>query len=135
MSSLHDMLQTIDSFHIHPKNKLVLYLCYVLSKPSWHLTVKDLSKRWICEYLDNIVIKYVHQWPDIPIFAALSTITPSHKTFGLSFQLASAKFQQCQTVLRSLLKSSQNEAITKLCKSTKCGTNNQYDTYKNTKKC
>ena len=87
MSSLHDMLQTIDSFHIHPKNKLVLYLCYVLSKPSWHLTVKDLSKRWICEYLDNIVIKYVHQWPDIPIFAALSTITPSHKTFGLSFQL------------------------------------------------
>ena len=62
LSSLHDMLQTVDSLHIHPKNKLLLYHRYILSKLSWHLTVADLSKTWICEHLDNVVTKYIRQW-------------------------------------------------------------------------
>jgi len=37
LSSLHDMLQTDDSLHIHPKNKLLLYHRYIISKLSWHL--------------------------------------------------------------------------------------------------
>ena len=133
LSSLHDMLQTVNSLHIHPKNKLLLYHRYILSKLSWHLAVADLSKTWICEHLDNVVTKYIRQWLDLAISATLSTIVLSHNNFGLSFQLPSARFIQCQTVLRSALKSSQDDAITKLWKSTNCGTNIQYDTYKNTK--
>ena len=57
----------------------------------------------------------------------------SHNNFGLSFQLPSVKFIRCQTVLRSALNSSGDDAITKLWKSTNCGTSIQYDTYKNTK--
>ena len=92
-SSLHDMLQTVDSLHIHSKNKLLLYHRYILSKLSWHLAVADLSKTWICELLDNIVTKYIRQWLELPISATLSAIILSPN----------------------------------------CGTNIQYDTYKNTK--
>ena len=133
LSSLHDMLQTVDSLHIHPKNKLLLYHRYILSKLSWHLTVADLSKTWICEHLDNVVTKYIRQWLDLPISATLSAIILSHKNFGLSLQLPSVKFIQCQTVLRSALKSSQDDTITRLWKNTNYGTNIQYDTYKNAK--
>ena len=133
LSSLYDMLQTVDSLHIHPKKKLLLYHRYILSKLSWHLTVADLSKTWICEHLDNVVTKYIRQWLDLPISATLSAITLSHKNFGLSLQLPSVKFIQCQTVLRSALKSSQDDTITRLWKNTNCGTNIQYDTYKNAK--
>ena len=38
-----------------------------------------------------------------------------------------------QTVLRPALKSSEDDAVKKLWKSTNCGTNIQYDTYNNTK--
>ena len=133
LSSLHDMLQTVDSLHIHPKNKLLLYHRYILSKLSWHLTVADLSKTWICEHLDNVVTKYIRQWLDLPISATLSAIILSHKNFGLSLQLPYVNFIQCQTVLRSALKSSQDDTITRLWKNTNCGTNIQYDTNKNAK--
>ena len=53
--------------------------------------------------------------------------------YGQAFQLPSIKFQQCQTTLRSSIKSSCDETITKLWKSTSFGTNIQYDVYKNIK--
>ena len=128
------MLQTVNSLHIHPKNKLLLYHWYILSKLSWHLTLADLSKIWIfCEHLDNVVTKYIRQWLELPISATLSAIMLSHNKFALSFQLPSVKFIQCQIVLRCALKSLEDDAITKLWKSTNCGTNIQYDNYKNTK--
>ena len=34
-SSLQTMLKTVDSLYIHPKNKLLLYHRYILSKVSW----------------------------------------------------------------------------------------------------
>ena len=40
-SSLQTMLKTIDSLNIHPRNRLLLYDRYVLSKLSWHFTVAD----------------------------------------------------------------------------------------------
>ena len=130
LSNLLAMLKNIDSLTIHPRNKLLLYDRYVLSKISWHLTVADLGKTWISEHLDNIITKYVRQWLDLPISATISSIIPSHKNFGQAFQLPSIKFQQCQTTLRSSLKSSCDETITKLWKNTSFGTN---DVYKNTK--
>ena len=133
LSSLHDMLQAVDSLHIHPKNKLLLYHRYIISKLSWHRTVADLSKTWICEPLGNVVTKNIREKLELPISATLSAIILSHNNFGLSFPLPFVKFIQCQTVVRSALKSSEDDAITKLWKSTNYGTDIQYDTYKNTK--
>ena len=133
ISNLHALLKKIDALNFHPRNKLLLYDCHVLSKISWHVTVADLGKTWISENLDNIVTKYVRQWLDLPISATISSIIPSHKNFGQAFQLPSIKFQQCQTKFRSSLKPSDDETITKLWKNTNVRTNAQYDTYRNTK--
>ena len=128
-SSLLSMLKQIDSLHILPKNRLLLYHHYVLSKLSWHLTVADLSKTWVIENLDNVVIRFIRQWLDLPISATLSGISLPRNQFGLNLLLPSVKFQQCQTVLRSTLKSSSNDAIKSLLKTTSFGTNIQYDAY------
>ena len=133
-SSLQTLLKTIDSLNIHPRNRLLLYDRHVLSKLSWHLlTVTGLGKTWICENLDNIVTKCVRQWLDLPISATLSSIIPSRNYFGQAFQLPPIKFLQCQTTLRSSLKSSCDETITKLWRNTNSGANIQYDIYSNTK--
>ena len=127
------MLKAVDSLRIHPRNKILLPDRYVLSKLSWQFTVADTSKTWISENLDDIVTKFVHQWLDLPISATISCIILSHINFGLALQLPSFKFQQCQTVLRSSLKQSHGKTINRLWKSTNCGTNIQYDIYKNIK--
>ena len=61
-SSLVDMLTNIDSLSILPKNKLLLYQRYLLSKLSWHLTVANLAKTWVIENLDSITIRFIRQW-------------------------------------------------------------------------
>ena len=66
------MMSDIDIKPLHPKNKLLLYCRYVLSKISWHLTVADLGKTWITENLDPLVNEYLHKWLDIPISGTLS---------------------------------------------------------------
>ena len=118
--SLQTMLKTVDSLYIHPKNKLLLYHRYILSNISWHFTVTDLGKTWISEHLDNIVSRYIRQWLELPISATLSSIVLSANKFGLAFQLPSVNFQQCQTVLRSSLKSSKDEAIVRVWSDTNC---------------
>ena len=120
-SSFKSLLNTADSLHIYPKSKLLLYHRYVLSKISWHFTVTNLAKTWISENLDNIVSKYIRQWLELPISATLSSIVPSSKKFGLAIQLPSVNFQQCQTVLRSSLKSSTDEALVAVWKNIICG--------------
>ena len=134
ISNLHTLLKRIETFNIHPRNTFLLYDRYVLSKISWILTVANIGKTWISENLDNIVTKYVRQWLDLPISATISSIIPSRKSIGQSFQLPSIKFQQCQTTLRSSLKSSGDETIIKLWKNTNVGTNIQYHIYRNTKR-
>ena len=133
ISNLHTLLKKIDTFNIHPRNKLLLYDRYVLSKISWHLTVADIGKTWISENLNNIVTKYVRQWLDLPISATISSIIPSRRNFGQAFQLPSTKFHQCQTTLHSSPKSSGDETIIKLWKNTTVGKNIQYDIYRNAK--
>ena len=113
---------------------VLLYHRYVLSKLSWHFTVTDLGKTWISENLDNIVSQYIRRWLELPISATLSSIVLSSTKFGLAFQLPSVKFQQCQTVLRSSLKSSKDEAIVRVWKNTNCGAYIQYGIYKITEK-
>ena len=131
--SLLDMLELIDSLRILPKNRLLLYQRYVFSKLSWHLTVANLSKTWFIENLDNFAVKLVRKWLDLSISATLSGISLPRNQFGLNLLLPSVKSLQCQTVLRTALKSSSNDAIKSLWRSTSFGMNIQYDTYRNTK--
>ena len=64
--SLNATLSEID-LPLHPKNKLLLYSKYLLSKLSWHFTVANLPRTWVCEHLDNNVAKYLRKWLDLPL--------------------------------------------------------------------
>ena len=58
---LESLMSDVDILPIHPKSKVLLFQRHVLSKLSWHLTVADLSKTWVCKNLDNKVSKYISQ--------------------------------------------------------------------------
>ena len=105
LETINDLLCTIDKIPCHPKNKLLLYHRYVLSKISWHLTIADLSKTWVIENLDKKVADYVRRRFELPISATLSNIIISKSDYGLSLILPSTKFIQCQAVIRNALKS------------------------------
>ena len=113
---------------LHPKKKLLLYSRNVLSKLSWHFTVATLSKTWVTENIDPIVNHAVYTK-----MTRSTTIFLTNNKFGLSIYPPSVKFIQCQSVLRTALKSSPNESIKDLWKSTNNYTNNQYDGLKSTK--
>ncbi|CAB3993869.1 Hypothetical predicted protein, partial [Paramuricea clavata] len=131
--TLTNILNEIDDLPLHPKNKILLYSRYVLSKISWHFTVSDIGKTWVNDKLDSIASTYIRKWLELPISATLSNVLLPHNKFGLNIILPSTKFLQCQTVSRKALKSSPNEAINNLWKDTSNHKNVQYDKYKNTK--
>ena len=76
------ILNVIDSLPLHPKNKLLLYNRYLLPNISWHFTVCDLSKTWICQNLNNTEAHYIRKWLELPISSTLSNILP-HESFAL----------------------------------------------------
>ena len=127
------ILNEIDKLPLHPKNKILLYSRYALSKISWHLTVSDIGKTWANEKLDSIASNFIRKWLELPISATLCNVQLPLNKFGLNISLPSTKFLQCQTVSWKVLKSSPNEAIKNLWKDTSNYKNVQYDTYKNTK--
>ena len=132
-SLAEELMADIDSKPLHPKNKILLYSRYVLSKLSWHFTVTGLSKTWIIENIDSNVNSYIRKWLDIPISGTLSVVFLTRNKFGLNICPPSIKFIQCQTVLRKALKTSPNVAINELWKSTSNSKNIQYDIYHSTK--
>ena len=133
ISLVNELMSDIDLAPLHPKNKLLLYSRYVLSKISWHFTVASLSKTWIIENVDPVINKCIRKWLEIPISGTLSNIFLTRNKFGLNIIPASIKFTQCQAVQRNALKTSPNEAIKELWKLTNNHTNVQYDIYKSTK--
>ena len=126
-------MKEIDLKPLHPKNKILLYSRYVLSKLSWHFTIASIQKTWISENLDSVFKQYIRKWLEVPISGSLSNIYLTSNKFGLNIIPPSTKFIQCQTTIRSALKSSPNESITHLWKSTCNHTNTQYDQYTSTK--
>ena len=70
---------------------------------------------------------------EVSISGTLSTVFQTRNKFFQSIYSPSVKFIQCQTVLRIVLKSSPNESINELWKSTSTHTNIQYDVYNSTK--
>ena len=130
---INQLMTDIDSKPLHPKNKILLYSRYVLSKLSWHFTVATLSKTWVTKNVDSVVNQYIRKWLQIPISGTLSTVYLPCTIFGQNIYPPSLKFIQCQTVLRKVLKSSANESINELWKTTNNNTNIQYDIYESTK--
>ena len=127
-SLVQDLMCDIDEKPLHPKNKLLLYSRYVLSKLSWHFTVADISKTWIIANLDSIVNGCIRKWLEIPTSGTLE-----RNIFGLNICPPSVKFTQCKTVLRNSLKESRNDSLKDLSKSSSSHTNIQYDVFKSTK--
>ena len=109
---VNELLIDIDSKPLHPKNKLILYNRYVLSKLSWHFTVATLPKTWIIENIDSVANQFIRRWLEIPVSGTLSTVFQTRDKFGQNIYPPSVKFTQCQTVLRTALKSSPNEPLT-----------------------
>ena len=46
-SKTNKLLNTIDNLPLHPKNKILQYQRYILSKICWHLFVADLPITWV----------------------------------------------------------------------------------------
>ena len=88
-----------------------------------------MGNTWVCKNLGNMATNYVHQCLDLPISTTIFSTIQTHRHFGQVFQLPSIKFLKCQTAIRSTLKSSDDEVITKLWKSTIYGRNIQHYTY------
>ena len=128
-----NLMSKIDKVPCHPRNKLLLYHRFVLSKIAWHFTITDIGKTWVTENIDNIVSQYVRQWLELPISATLSSLTLSKSKYGMSLILPSTKFMQCQVVVRNALKSSPNSDMNALWSSSSIGCNIQYDQFRNTK--
>ena len=122
-----NLMTQIDRIPCHPKNKLLLYHRFVLSKLSWHFIIANLGKTWIVENVGNFVTSYIRQWLELPISATLSTLILPKSKYGINFILPSTKFLQCQTVIRNALKSSPNSDISSLWAQTSFGCNIQYD--------
>ena len=133
LSLFSTLMKGIDDLPLHPKNKLLVYHRYVLSKVSWHFTVADIPRTWVTENLDNLVSRYIRSWLDLPVSATLTSLALTQKQFGLNLQMPSVKFTQCQTVSRNILRSSPNANVQALWKNTSTGPNLQYDIYRNTR--
>ena len=111
---VRNLMKQIDGIPCHPKNKLLLYHRFVLSKLSWHFTIANLGKRWVVENIDNLVACYLRQWFELPISATLSTLILPKSKYGINYILPSTKLLQCQTVIRNSLRFSPNSDINSL---------------------
>ena len=100
-SLVQDLMCDIDEKPLHPKNKLLLYSRYVLSKLSLHFTVADISKTWITANLYSIVNGYIRKWLEISISGTLSNVFLERNKFGLNICPPSVKSTQCKTVFRN----------------------------------
>ena len=78
LDTINDMMLKIGCLHCHPKNKLLLYHRFVLSKLAWHLPIADPGKTWVVETLDNVISRFVRQWLDLPIRATFSSFILKH---------------------------------------------------------
>ena len=78
------ILTDIDLLPLHPKNKIALYNRYLLSKLSWHFTVANLPKTWVCDHLDNAVVQYIRKWLELSISDTVTDIILPQNKFGLN---------------------------------------------------
>jgi len=75
------LMSKIDLIPCYPKNKLILYHRFVLSKFSWHFTIANPGKTWVAENLDDLVM-FANGWiylsvpPLVPLYSQrLNTVS------------------------------------------------------------
>ena len=74
LSLFSTFMKGIDDLPLHPKNKLLVYHRYVLSKFPWHFAFADLLRTSVTENLDNLVSRYIRSWLDLPVSATLTSL-------------------------------------------------------------
>ena len=105
----------IDSKPLHPKNKLLLYSRYVLSKLAWHFTVATLSKTCVTENIDSIANKYIRRWLEVPISGTLSTVFLTNNKFGLSiYNIQYDAYNSTKEVLKDFRSGHENKLLNQL---------------------
>ena len=120
------LLKQIDDLPLHPKNKLLLYNSYLLSKISWDLKIADLGLTWVKSNMDNLVSSYLRKWLEIPINGTLEIcLVSSNKLVLTLYYLLQNSFSV--SVLRNNLKNSVNPDIQELHRETSRGKNVQVD--------
>ena len=133
LETANQLLEAISRLPLHPKNKILLYSTYFMSKVSWDLTIADLDITWVKQNLDSLAHRYIRLWLEIPISGTLDIISLTKEKCGLGIIDPSTKFSQCQVSLRNCLKKSPNGDIQSLHKVTSRDKNVQYDRYANGK--
>ena len=126
------IMNKIDSLPLHPKNKIMLYSRYLMSKLPWHLTIADIEQTWVTNQLDSLAHSYLRRWLEIPANGPIWIIMLSKSQFGLDIQDISTKFKQCQVVMRQCLKKSVNKDINALSQLSN-DKSRQYDSFNSTK--
>ena len=58
LSDTNDMMKIIVNLPLHPKNKMLIYQRYVLSKSGCNLTIADIDITWVKQSHDSIVNQY-----------------------------------------------------------------------------
>ena len=58
LSDTNDMMKIIVNLPLHPKNKMLIYQRYVLSKSGCNLTIADIDITWVKQSHDRIVNQY-----------------------------------------------------------------------------
>ena len=128
-----DLMKAINELPLHPRNKIKLYMSYVLAKLSWHFTITDLSTTWMKENVDNVANDYFRRWLEMPISGTLDICMLSKKKFGIGLVEPSTKFLQCQSVIRSKLKASPNSDVRLIHERTKTGNKLVFDRFQSTR--
>ena len=100
VSNTKEILKKISSLPLHPRNKLLLYNNYVLSKLAWHLTIADLGFTCVKHNLDILLVYFVRSWLEIPVSATIDIALLSKDKFGPNIVTFSTKFTQSQTSIK-----------------------------------
>ena len=85
LSDRKDIMKDIDDLPLYPKNNMLIYHRYVLSKLSWNLSIADIDITWVKQSPNSIVNQYARSWQEIPIAGTLDIIQLSKIKFGICY--------------------------------------------------
>ena len=133
VSNTKEFLEKISSLPLHPRNKLLLYNNYVLSKLVWHLTIADLGLTWVKYNFVGLFCSLMVRNPIQRHNRYCTVIKRFERKFGLNIITFSTKFTQSQTSIRKRLQNSKNHDIRKIHQLTSYESNIQFDQFSSAK--
>lgn len=102
-----EQIEITDKLPLYPKNKLVLYQQWALSKISWHLTVIHISNTWMKNNIDNIVSRCIKLWVEIPVNGTMKIVIQSKCKLGLGLiRLPSTSLSHSQVTFGNKIRKS-----------------------------